>query len=74
MYVSLVVVTSLLLPIASLTPTVGGTYGVDVSSVVTIDDFKCLKDNGIEFVIVRAYQSLGEFMYTTAKVLIKVSG
>ena len=71
MYVSMVFVTALLLPFASLTPTVGGTYGVDVSSAVSPDDFRCLKNNGFEFVIVRAYQSLGKC--TTARVLIRIS-
>lgn len=60
MYFSVVIVASLLIPITSLMPTVGGTYGVDVSSSVRQDDFKCLKNNGIDFVIVRAYQSLGQ--------------
>ena len=38
--------------------TAAGTYGVDVSSFVSIEDFKCLKNNGFDFVIVRGYQSI----------------
>ena len=36
-----------------------GTFGVDVSQPVSIDTFECMKKYGIEFVIVRAYQSFG---------------
>ena len=38
---------------------VGGTFGVDVSQPVSVDSFECMKSNGIQFVIVRAYQSIG---------------
>lgn len=34
------------------------TYGADVSVNVMPSTFKCLKSNGIDFVIIRAYQSL----------------
>ena len=37
---------------------IGATYGVDVSQLVGVDAFKCLKGNGYSFAIVRAYQSL----------------
>lgn len=37
----------------------GGTFGVDVSQPVSTDSFECMKSNGIDFVIVRAYQSFG---------------
>ncbi|XP_065895312.1 probable GH family 25 lysozyme 2 [Dysidea avara] len=35
------------------------TKGIDVSQLVYPSDFKCLKEAGYDFVIVRAYQSLG---------------
>jgi hypothetical protein len=34
-----------------------GTTGIDISSLVLEDTFKCLKSNGYDFVIVRAYTS-----------------
>ena len=37
-----------------------GTYGVDVSTLVSESDFTCLKANGFEFAIVRGFQSNGE--------------
>ena len=40
-------------------PKFGGTFGVDVSQPVSVDSFECMKSNGIQFVIVRAYQSIG---------------
>ncbi|KAL5477262.1 hypothetical protein EMCRGX_G024031 [Ephydatia muelleri] len=36
-----------------------GTYGVDVSTLVSESDFTCLKANGFEFAIVRGFQSNG---------------
>ena len=36
------------------------TKGIDVSSLVSSSDFKCLKDDGYDFLIVRGYLSLGE--------------
>ena len=36
------------------------TKGIDVSQLVYSSDFKCLKDAGYDFVIVRAYESLGQ--------------
>ena len=38
----------------------GATKGVDVSTLVYSNDFKCLKDDGYDFVIVRGYRSTGE--------------
>ncbi len=35
------------------------TKGVDVSSSVSTSDLECLKNDGYEFIIVRAYRSLG---------------
>lgn len=34
-----------------------GTYGCDVSSLISPSVFQCLKGEGYEFVIVRAYRS-----------------
>ena len=36
------------------------TKGIDVSQLVYPSDFKCLKEAGYDFVIVRAFLSLGE--------------
>ena len=36
------------------------TKGVDVSSLVYSTGFKCLKDDGYDFLIVRGYRSTGE--------------
>ena len=36
------------------------TKGIDLSTLVYSNDFKCLKDDGYEFVIVRGYRSTGE--------------
>ena len=38
----------------------GATKGIDVSQLVYPSDFKCLKEAGYDFVIVRAFLSLGE--------------
>jgi len=46
-----------------------GTYGVDVSSHVSVSEFKCLKDNGFNFAIVRAYQSTGKLLARETKLL-----
>lgn len=48
-------------PVNSTRPR-AGTYGLDISSYVSVSDFECLKSNGYEFVIVRAYQSLGKLI------------
>ena len=37
-----------------------GTYGVDLSSYFSESDFECLKDEGFNFAIVRAFQSTGK--------------
>lgn len=39
---------------------VGGVYGIDVSSPVSQSTFACLEGEGVDFVIVRGYQSTGE--------------
>jgi len=36
-----------------------GTYGVDVSDIVYIDDWKCLNNSGYSYGIVRCYESTG---------------
>jgi len=36
------------------------TKGIDVSQLVYPSDFKCLKEAGYDFVVVRAFLSLGE--------------
>ena len=36
------------------------TYGLDVSSLVTINSFECLTLGGYEFAIVRGYRSNGK--------------
>ena len=36
------------------------TLGVDLSTLTTSTAFKCLKNSGYEFVIVRGYQSYGQ--------------
>ena len=36
------------------------TKGIDVSTLVYSSDFRCLKDSGYDFLIVRGYQSIGE--------------
>lgn len=36
------------------------TKGVDVSTLVYSTGFKCLKDDGYDFVIVRGYESIGK--------------
>ena len=51
-------------------PKFGGTFGVDVSQPVSVESFNCMKDNGIQFVIVRAYQSIGEYIIIYLHVLI----
>lgn len=43
-------------------PQVSGTYGVDLSSYFSASDFDCLKGQGFDFAIVRAYQSYGKPM------------
>ena len=36
------------------------TKGIDVSTLVSSSDFKCIKGNGYDFLIVRGYRSTGE--------------
>ena len=36
------------------------TKGIDVSSLAYSSDFKCLKDDGYDFLIVRGYLSIGK--------------
>ena len=50
----------------------GGTYGVDISSYMSVTDFQCLKKNGFEFVIPRAYQSNGKWWIFSTEVEIIV--
>ena len=38
---------------------VGDTFGVDVSQPVSVASFECMKSLGNQFVIVRAYRSIG---------------
>lgn len=38
---------------------IGGTFGLDLSSAFSKSDFECLKGQGYEFAIIRAYQSTG---------------
>ena len=33
-------------------------YGIDVSSLVSVDSFKCLRNLGYDFLIVRAYRNI----------------
>ena len=40
----------------------GGTFGLDLSSAFSQSDFECLKNQGYDFAIIRAYQSTGEFI------------
>ena len=49
----------LLAVLGALVGSSAATLGIDVSSFVSVDEFKCLKNAGYEFLIVRAYQSLG---------------
>lgn len=37
-----------------------GTYGVDVSTLLSVEDFQCLKNMGFDFAIIRAYRSIGK--------------
>ena len=37
-----------------------GTYGIDISSYVSQNTFECLKGDGFNFAIIRAYESDGE--------------
>ena len=41
-----------------------GTYGLDLSTAFSKTDFECLKGQGFEFAIIRAYESTGELSYT----------
>jgi hypothetical protein len=38
---------------------VSGTYGVDLSSKFSQNDFSCLKSNGFDYAIIRGYESFG---------------
>ena len=38
----------------------GGTYGLDLSTSFSQSDFECLKGQGYNFAIIRAYRSTGE--------------
>ena len=51
-----------LYPIIEVGRPKAGTYGVDVSSYLSVADFQCLKNTGFDFAIVRAYQSTGKFL------------
>ena len=46
--------------VLSLKEVVNATKGVDLSTSASKGAFTCLKEEGYEFVIVRAYRSLGE--------------
>lgn len=50
----------LLGPVCLLGPVVEATLGVDLSTSASKTAFSCLKDQGYDFVIVRAYQSIGQ--------------
>ena len=41
----------------------GGTFGLDLSTAFSQSDFECLKNQGYDFAIIRAYRSTGEFMH-----------
>ena len=43
-----------------------GTYGIDISSYLSINDFGCLKNNSYQFAIIRAYRSLGKTLTAAA--------
>lgn len=63
---NLLVLCSLLVGINSLplnTTGLGGVFGIDVSSSISVDTFNCLKNSGFDFVIVRAYQSICKYAY-----------
>ena len=49
----------LLLGVTSCGYLTAATKGIDVSTLVYPDTFKCLKEQGYEFLIVRGYRSLG---------------
>ena len=51
--------TFLLLAISSCGYFTAATLGIDVSTPVSKSDFTCLKNAGYDFLIVRAYRSLG---------------
>jgi len=53
------IVISLMALVSVLVNAASCTYGVDVSYGVSESDFRCLKGQGIEFAIVRGYQSFG---------------
>jgi len=55
----MLLVASVVLMLASLHVS-EATKGIDVSQLVYPTDFKCLKEAGYDFVVVRAYLSLGE--------------
>ena len=38
---------------------IGGTYGCDLSTAFSQSDFQCLKSQGYDFAIIRAYRSTG---------------
>ena len=56
---TVLVICSLFLGIQSLpvNRTADGIYGVDVSSYISESTFSCLKSNGFDFAIIRAYRS-----------------
>ena len=49
--------------------TLAGIYGVDVSSLVSMSEFSCLKANNYSFAIVRAYRSTCKYI---ASIIINV--
>eukprot|EP00050_Salpingoeca_kvevrii_P010128 m.6746 g.6746 ORF g.6746 m.6746 type:complete len:310 (+) comp2649_c0_seq2:251-1180(+) len=51
---------ALLLLLTAFVGVVGATRGVDVSSAVYVDPWKCLKSNGYSFAIIRCYESIGK--------------
>mmetsp|Transcript_18241 Transcript_18241/g.25540 ORF Transcript_18241/g.25540 Transcript_18241/m.25540 type:complete len:216 (+) Transcript_18241:88-735(+) len=38
----------------------GGTYGIDVSSAIYVNNFQCIKGDGYVFVVIRCWQSNGQ--------------
>ena len=41
----------------------GGTFGVDLSTAFSKSNFECLKGQGFDFAIIRAYQSTGKLTF-----------
>ena len=50
----------LLLSLFGVVHVVDATKGIDVSTLVSSSDFQCLKKEGYDFLIVRAYRNIGK--------------